>query len=230
MKKETFIIMSIIYWGVCFLLAFILGPDMLGKAKEVETKPNKIYNEIQQMDFFFLTDFKSNLRITIHTNEDEIATSLNVDEDEQKPFIDLLQKNNIIQSEKDFFDSIPVYNPPNVTYVGTTTSFRSDIPFSFKKEQLHSLKSLEILYDEGNKIQYLGINGQLITGSLFLAKVRKTISYIAGGIMFFVGILGIILIPFGTYLQLKDNTEKGTPLYISNWFNGIRKFIKLFKK
>ncbi len=232
MSENSFIISSLIYLAIAAWLTFSFGPSLIRKGKEISkntlliekldkvsvnvktTKRKIIFNgkEYDSLPISSSSKLKqnidSNLELIFYKDTVEIYSLYNSKSESYKKIIAFLEKNNVL-----LVNDIMKKSILEITW--TKTDF---------------IKHIEVSNTDlnGNKkyIDYLKINNTIIKGR---NKKSQSWAMILGGyITTVLSGLGLLLIPFSMYYQIKDYRESGTKMFIPNKLEGIKSFLNLF--
>ncbi|AXT57091.1 hypothetical protein D1815_15550 [Aquimarina sp. AD1] len=233
MSENNFIISSLIYLAIAIWLTFSFGPSLIRKGKEINkntllienldkvsinlkvTKRKIIFNGKEYDSLPIVNSYKlkqnidKKLELIFYKDTLEIYSLLNSKSESYKKIIAFLEKNNVLQ-EKD------LTKKSNLEIVGSKTDFIKHIEVSNK-----------ILNTNKKKIDYLKINNTIIKGRD--KKLQSWAMILGGYITTIVSGVGLLLIPFSMYHQIKDHRESGTKMFIPNKLEGIKRFFRIFK-
>lgn len=212
MSQTKFILYVLIYMIIGYIMVFRVAPKFIENSHSINTNPTelaipnelKISNHPEGKDVGDNILWKRYLFVDFYIpNHKSVRVQFDLPDEEDTAFLELLRENDLIKDMDAF-------------------------PISYSGEEIDFIKKLEVIYTKENKLQYLAINDDVTIGTK--AFFKKYAVLVLGYFLMIIGGLGLIFLPVGAYIQIRDYNRKGTPFNVLNKFEGIKIFFRIFNK
>ena len=178
---------------------------MLKSGKAIVIKTEDAGNT-KSINFSYHIASKQHLNVQIKTTNRNIKFQYYLPDNDQEKLIDILLDNNLINSEQELMNQVPVI---------------------FEDNNLKSLENIEVIYNK-DELTFLSINGKTVLGSKNV--LGRIIVIVLSYFIMVLGGLGLLIFPLNLFLQIRDNENSGKSIYVPNKLDGLKYILRLFRK